>query len=108
MVDGTGLENRHTRKGIGGSNPSLSAMLSGGIREAQNFRSRLPVPRGPASPRLIVLSSNPTLSSIFLLSGACKLVCALAFLGQQEKMRVLDMSPFAKKEAPCEMGLRST
>jgi hypothetical protein len=24
-VDGTGLENRHTRKGIGGSNPSLSA-----------------------------------------------------------------------------------
>ena len=25
MVDGTGLENRHTRKGIGGSNPSLSA-----------------------------------------------------------------------------------
>ena len=28
MVDGTGLENRHTRKGIGGSNPSLSAILS--------------------------------------------------------------------------------
>ncbi len=27
MVDGTGLENRHTRKGIGGSNPSLSATL---------------------------------------------------------------------------------
>ena len=26
MVDGTGLENRHTRKGIGGSNPSLSAI----------------------------------------------------------------------------------
>ena len=25
-VDGTGLENRHTRKGIGGSNPSLSAI----------------------------------------------------------------------------------
>ena len=25
MVDGSGLENRHTRKGIGGSNPSLSA-----------------------------------------------------------------------------------
>jgi hypothetical protein len=25
VVDGTGLENRHTRKGIGGSNPSLSA-----------------------------------------------------------------------------------
>ena len=28
MVDGSGLENRHTRKGIGGSNPSLSATLS--------------------------------------------------------------------------------
>ena len=27
MVDGSGLENRHTRKGIGGSNPSLSASL---------------------------------------------------------------------------------
>ncbi len=26
MVDGSGLENRHTRKGIGGSNPSLSAI----------------------------------------------------------------------------------
>src|SRR5207302_10080512 len=26
-VDGTGLENRHTGKGIGGSNPSLSAIL---------------------------------------------------------------------------------
>jgi hypothetical protein len=25
VVDGSGLENRHTRKGIGGSNPSLSA-----------------------------------------------------------------------------------
>ena len=25
MVDGTGLENRRTRKGTGGSNPSLSA-----------------------------------------------------------------------------------
>jgi hypothetical protein len=28
VVDGTGLENRHTRKGIGGSNPSLSASSS--------------------------------------------------------------------------------
>jgi hypothetical protein len=28
VVDGTGLENRHTRKGIGGSNPSLSAIYS--------------------------------------------------------------------------------
>jgi hypothetical protein len=28
VVDGTGLENRHTRKGIGGSNPSLSARFS--------------------------------------------------------------------------------
>ena len=27
MVDGSGLENRHTRKGIGGSNPSLSAIF---------------------------------------------------------------------------------
>jgi hypothetical protein len=26
VVDGSGLENRHTRKGIGGSNPSLSAI----------------------------------------------------------------------------------
>ena len=30
MVDGTGLENRHTRKGIGGSNPSLSAITFNG------------------------------------------------------------------------------
>jgi hypothetical protein len=29
VVDGTGLENRHTRKGIGGSNPSLSAITLG-------------------------------------------------------------------------------
>ena len=27
MVDGIGLENRRTRKGIGGSNPSLSANI---------------------------------------------------------------------------------
>ena len=27
MVDGTGLENRHTRKGIGGSNPSPPLLL---------------------------------------------------------------------------------
>jgi hypothetical protein len=27
VVDGSGLENRHTRKGIGGSNPSLSAIF---------------------------------------------------------------------------------
>ena len=26
MVDGSGLENRRTRKGTGGSNPSLSAI----------------------------------------------------------------------------------
>lgn len=30
MVDGTGLENRHTGNRIGGSNPSLSAMCSPG------------------------------------------------------------------------------
>ena len=29
VVDGTGLENRHTRKGIGGSNPPLSAIRAG-------------------------------------------------------------------------------
>ena len=28
MVDGSGLENRHARKGIGGSNPSLSASFT--------------------------------------------------------------------------------
>jgi hypothetical protein len=28
VVDGTGLENRHTLTGIGGSNPSLSAIES--------------------------------------------------------------------------------
>jgi hypothetical protein len=28
VVDGSGLENRHARKGIGGSNPSLSAIQS--------------------------------------------------------------------------------
>ncbi len=27
MAEGTGLENRHTRKGIEGSNPSLSAVM---------------------------------------------------------------------------------
>ena len=27
MVEGTGLENRHTRKGIEGSNPSLSVVM---------------------------------------------------------------------------------
>ena len=27
MVDGIGLENRRTREGLGGSNPSLSAIL---------------------------------------------------------------------------------
>jgi hypothetical protein len=35
VVDGTGLENRHTRKGIGGSNPSLSAIF-------QSFRAASP------------------------------------------------------------------
>jgi hypothetical protein len=29
VVDGSGLENRRTRKGTGGSNPSLSASKSG-------------------------------------------------------------------------------
>jgi hypothetical protein len=28
VVDGTGLENQHARKGIGGSNPSLSAIYA--------------------------------------------------------------------------------
>jgi hypothetical protein len=28
VVDGSGLENRHTRNGIGGSNPSLSASFT--------------------------------------------------------------------------------
>ena len=47
MVDGTGLENRHTRKGIGGSNPSLSArilsksVLSEVPRCARDFGARL-------------------------------------------------------------------
>src|SRR5579871_2894149 len=31
VVDGSGLENRHTRKGIGGSNPSLSAIAFNSI-----------------------------------------------------------------------------
>ena len=36
MVDGIGLENRRTRKGIGGSNPSLSAIAwSSRSREAR-------------------------------------------------------------------------
>ena len=30
MVEGAGLENRYTRKGIAGSNPALSASLSSG------------------------------------------------------------------------------
>ena len=33
VVDGIGLENRRTRKGIGGSNPSLSA-----IKPSKNFQ----------------------------------------------------------------------
>ena len=40
-VDGTGLENRHTRKGIGGSNPSLSARISK-LLEMMDFYFRLP------------------------------------------------------------------
>ncbi len=36
MVDGTGLENRHTRKGIGGSNPSLSAVVLVAGREERH------------------------------------------------------------------------
>ena len=37
MVDGTGLENRHTLTGIGGSNPSLSAIQSGLQRNCEAF-----------------------------------------------------------------------
>ena len=33
-VDGTGLENRHTLTGIGGSNPSLSASSAQALRLA--------------------------------------------------------------------------
>ena len=39
VVDGTGLENRHTLTGIGGSNPSLSATQS-----AMQRMSSRPVP----------------------------------------------------------------
>ena len=39
MVDGTALEMRSTRKGIGGSNPSLSAIpFSAGDTSARVFR----------------------------------------------------------------------
>ena len=41
MVDGSGLENRHTRKGIGGSNPSLSATQSAVQRNPPGFPSKL-------------------------------------------------------------------
>ena len=47
MVDGTGLENRHTRKGIGGSNPSLSARVpvrSSIFSTLEILTSRLSVP----------------------------------------------------------------
>ena len=41
VVDGTGLENRHTLTGIGGSNPSLSAIASGrGAGSYANLQSR--------------------------------------------------------------------
>ena len=41
VVDGTGLENRHTRKGIGGSNPSLSAITTVAQHKVSNPSGRL-------------------------------------------------------------------
>jgi hypothetical protein len=41
VVDGSGLENRHTRNGIGGSNPSLSATQSAAQRNLPGFLSKL-------------------------------------------------------------------
>ena len=40
MVDGSGLENRRTRKGTGGSNPSLSAIQSRQQRISVVFPSK--------------------------------------------------------------------
>jgi hypothetical protein len=40
VVDGSGLENRHTRKGIGGSNPSLSATQSGTQRNLASILAK--------------------------------------------------------------------
>lgn len=37
VVDGSGLENRRTRKGIGGSNPSSSAIQSQELILCRNF-----------------------------------------------------------------------
>ena len=48
VVDGTGLENRHTRKGIGGSNPSLSATQLIG---RHTFRFTRPIYRSGILPK---------------------------------------------------------
>jgi hypothetical protein len=63
VVDGTGLENRHTRKGIGGSNPSLSAIRSCRVRSIWSFAplrisragSRFAHARNPLKSRLPTL-----------------------------------------------------
>jgi hypothetical protein len=51
VVDGTGLENRHTLTGIGGSNPSLSATQSAlqrmSSRPVPNFSNNARIPRKP-------------------------------------------------------------
>lgn len=56
MVEGTGLENRHTRKGIEGSNPSPSV-------------SRRWLPRG-AAPRYVC-----AVTSLFQVAGSQPLDC---------------------------------
>ena len=57
MVDGSGLENRHTRKGIGGSNPSLSAstFVTGQARDAPKGML------GARNPGFVILLEHPYL-----------------------------------------------
>ena len=58
MVDGTGLENRHTLTGIGGSNPSLSARFFPKVlRVAQDFGAR-PWRAQAGTPSLPVIQST--------------------------------------------------
>ena len=64
MVDGTGLENRHTLTGIGGSNPSLSAIIFRSLGYARDFGCGLGRPQNASS-------SNPSLSASIFWSLDC-------------------------------------
>ena len=70
MVEGTGLENRHTRKGIEGSNPSLSVMLMAAEASSMHLLLILLALQGtPVNP---VGGLNDVDNSYCLETGACR------------------------------------